>query len=231
MELAARHHEAFDRFLTTYLRDAGVAPRCRVGCTFCCYGWVEASLGEAERVLAASDDRIRRRVYREGRLRADELARWKNDPRLPERHFLSGRACPFLRDGRCAVYDARPLACRAVLTDLDPRYCVPGATMRLSGRERARYRAALDPRRHGPEHYLRLPKEVARSRFARLLDEEAKRRGFTLAGELSVLAYLLLEPSFRRAQQQGPGAVRSWLGRRGILGGRYGVWLRLKPRR
>jgi len=231
VDAVARAHADFDRFLLDYLEQSGLRPSCRAGCFFCCYGWVEASLGEAERALGAADDAVRRRVFLEGRRRARRLARAKNDPRLPERHFLARVPCPFLAEGRCAVYPARPLACRGVLTDLDPAYCAPGATRRLKGRALSRYRSRLDPRRHGPEHYLRVPKEAARRRFLALLEAEARARGFTLAGELSVLAYLLQHPPFRAALEEGAGAVRAYLARRRILGGRYGVWLRLGSRR
>ena len=231
MDAVARAHAALDGFLTAYLERSGIAPSCRAGCFFCCYGWVEASLGEAERVLEAASDAARRRAYLEGRRRARLLVRAKNDPRLPERHFLAQSPCPFLEGGRCGVYSARPLACRGVLTDLDPAYCAPGATRRLRGRALLRYRSRLDPRRHGPEHYLRVPKEAARRRFFALLEAEARARGFTLAGELSVLVYLLQHPPFQAALKGGAGAVRAYLKRRRILGGRYGVWLRLGSRR
>jgi len=231
VDAVARAHAGFDRFLTDYLGESGLVPSCRAGCFFCCYGWVEASLGEAERVLAHAPAEARARALAEGRRRARLLARAKDEPRLPERHFLSRSPCPLLEGGRCAVYEARPLACRGVLTDLDPAYCAPGAVRRMPPRERRRYRARLDPRRHGPEHYLRLPKEEARRRFFQLLAEEARKRGFTLSGELSVLLYLLQHPSFQKAMGQGPRAVRAYLARRRLLGGAYGVWLRLGSRR
>jgi len=230
VEPVARAHRGFDRFVADYLKEAGIRPSCRRGCFFCCFGWVEASLGEAERVLQAASPAIRERARREGERRARLLRRAKNDPRLPERHFLSRTPCPFLAGGRCAVYEERPLACRGVLTDLEPAYCAPGANRALKGRALKRYRSRLDPRRHGPEHYLRVPKAEAGRRFFRLLDEEARVRGFTLSGELSVLVYLLLHPPFQKALKQGPGAVRAYLARRGLLGGRYGIWLRLGSR-
>ena len=230
MARAGQVHQGFDRFLARYLKETGIAPSCRAGCFFCCYGWVEASLGEAERALRLAPPVVKERVRREGARRARLLARAKNDPRLPERHFLSRTPCPFLEGGRCAVYEARPLACRGVLTDRDPRYCEPGAVPALKGPERARYLAGLDPRRHGPEHYLRVPKEESSRRFFALLGAEARERGFSLSGELSVLAYLLGLPGFQRAMKKGPRAVRAYLRKKRLLGGRWGLWLRLRSR-
>jgi hypothetical protein len=95
----------------------------------------------------------------------------------------------------------------------------------LRGTERARYLAALDPRRHGPEHYLKAPLTRARAAFFALLEAEAKARGFTLAGELTVLAWLRTHPGFRRARRRGKRAVQAWLQKRRLLGGAWGVYL------
>jgi len=65
----------------------------------------------------------------------------------------------------------------------------------------------------------------AREAFFALLEAEASALGFTLAGELTVLAWLLSHPGFRRAQREGKGAVKGWLKRRGLLGGAWGVYL------
>ena len=225
MDPVGRAHARFDRFLVRYLEKSGITPSCEPGCFFCCYAWVEASLGEVEAIRREVSEALWARAVATGRRRAARLARKKADPELPRRHFLSREACPFLEDGRCGVYAARPLACRGVLTDLDPHYCAPGVVPGLQGAERARYLAALDPRRHGPEHYLKKPLKHAREAFFALLEAEASALGFTLAGELTVLAWLLSHPGFRRAQRRGKRAVKGWLKRRGLLGGAWGVYL------
>ena len=220
MKAAARAHERFSRFLTEYLKE-GVRPSCQAGCFQCCHGYVEASLGEAELALAAADADTRRRVYREGKRRAERLAREKEEEGMLELWFKSRLLCPFLKDGLCQVYEKRPLSCRGVLTDLSPRLCRP---------ENDAW-PPLDRRKYGPEHYLRRPKEESGKAFFRLLDEEARERGFTLAGDLAVLGYLLQHPPFQRALKKGPQAVRAYLARRRLLGGRFGLWLRLRSRR
>lgn len=87
----------------------GAPVACAAGCTACCYQDVETSIPEA--ILVA--------------LHAIDPA----DPRHPkiletadatagmtwEQRARTGRPCPLLANGRCSIYEDRPLMCRATL--------------------------------------------------------------------------------------------------------------------
>ncbi|MBL8723746.1 MAG: YkgJ family cysteine cluster protein [Planctomycetes bacterium] len=100
------------------LAQAAAAARvaCRSGCAACCHLPVGLQLGEALRLAAAC----------------------RHDPDLVERiataaaataalpwSALAGQPCPLLREGACAAYAARPLACRS-LTSSDAAACARG---------------------------------------------------------------------------------------------------------
>lgn len=78
---------------------------CRAGCDACCHAWLTVNLVEAEAVMAQLEtlsldarEQVRLRGERELSREAEGTA----DPR-----------CAMLEeDGRCAVYESRPLVCR-----------------------------------------------------------------------------------------------------------------------
>lgn len=221
-------HRRMEERSRRYLEAQGLRVSCRRGCWACCLAWVVVGLAEAEYLreqLGRLHPEGLRRVEEEGPLRVDRIARDRNLPDLPREHFLSGYPCPLLtQDGACAVHPHRPLACRGVLTDLEPAYCLPGVVPGLRGAARAGYRARLGPR-HGPEHYLKVPWQAA-GRLARgLWNTERRIRGFTVVGELVALVYLLGQEGFQKALREGLGPVRRWLEVRGLWGGRWGFWV------
>lgn len=90
-----------DRHFTGARERSPDAMQCRSGCDRCCHARLSVFAIEAERIalalaeLAARDPALRARV----RAQAD-------DP-------LHADRCALLVDGRCAVYDERPLLCRS----------------------------------------------------------------------------------------------------------------------
>jgi Fe-S-cluster containining protein len=79
---------------------------CRAGCFFCCFQPVEASLPE---VLLIAEELGRSVPAAEMAALRVRIGRHKEAVRAnPEGNAL----CPLNVDGRCQVYDARPLACR-----------------------------------------------------------------------------------------------------------------------
>lgn len=80
---------------------------CRSSCTHCCHIPVALSPGEA-------------------RLIGDMIGRTPSfvEPSITLKDRRSGNPCTFLKDGRCSIYAARPMACRAHYNmDSDPLLC------------------------------------------------------------------------------------------------------------
>lgn len=73
---------------------------CKEGCSFCCYMPTMIYEHEAERLAYASGRNV-------AQLSVKPVSRALEDAKR-----YSGTACPFLKEGKCSVYDARPLICR-----------------------------------------------------------------------------------------------------------------------
>jgi len=99
---------------TSSLREAKI--ECRAGCNACCHQNVEVSIPEAILVaLQVADPADPRRA---SILETTDAVAGLG---LAER-IRTGRPCPLLVDGRCSVYDNRPLLCRATLSS-DAKGC------------------------------------------------------------------------------------------------------------
>jgi Fe-S-cluster containining protein len=84
---------------------------CRAGCTWCCYFTVDVRAAEVFRILDFVEQSFtpeeKARVY--GEVRANSLA-LRN---LGEGERVTRNVkCPFLNEGRCTIYAARPQSCR-----------------------------------------------------------------------------------------------------------------------
>ncbi len=194
--------EQLDRSIAFYLAEKGLIPSCRPGCFACCYPWVTLSRLEAEAIYPHLNEAQRERIQNEGPRRLALLRAHKDDPGFPawffQKAFAENTPCPLLEDGLCGVYAQRPLACRGVLTDRDPRLCRPDAPY------------------PSPGHYLRPPLFMARLRMETLWEEERTRYGFLLLGEIAGLLFLLEDLPETKAE------VIRLLEDLGVLGGRWG---------
>ncbi len=190
--------QVFDLDLADYLAKKGVKPSCQAGCFACCFGLVTLSRLEAEALLPHLTPAQKERLFEEGPRRLTLLREGKDDPRFPSRFFQSRTPCPLLEEGLCGLYPQRPLACRGLLTEGDPRLCAP---------------EAAPPK----GHFLPVPWRMAHLRMEALWEEEKKRFGFALLGELASLLYLLL-----KGLPQGREEVEALLKGLGVLGGRWG---------
>jgi Fe-S-cluster containining protein len=116
-ELASQVHGLADDLIRAY-ESENLLPHpvaCREGCSFCCFNQVEVTPPEAlsighfvgQNFSGAGKDAMRARVSR-----ALNLKSGKSRKKLAR---LRGEfPCPLLRGGRCAVYEVRPLVCRAM---------------------------------------------------------------------------------------------------------------------
>jgi Fe-S-cluster containining protein len=111
-------YEAIDGLLDAFLQRSageGRAAACRKGCAWCCHQAVFATTHEflylGEHVhgsfsQARQDEFLRRASEKTGKTLNKEHAEL----------LLIREACPFLEKGACAVYEARPMACRIYLS-------------------------------------------------------------------------------------------------------------------
>ena len=83
---------------------------CRAGCTWCCYFTVDVRAAEIFRILDFVEQSFtleeKARVFAE--VRANSVA----IRRLGGERVTRNVKCPFLREGRCSIYAARPQSCR-----------------------------------------------------------------------------------------------------------------------
>jgi hypothetical protein len=119
---------ALEEDLADYLERKGVVPSCRAGCFACCFGLVTLSRLEGLALLPHLTPLQKARLLEEGPRRLALLKEGKDDPHFPSRFFQSRTPSPLLEEGLCGVYPQRPLACRGLLTEGDPRLCAPEAT-------------------------------------------------------------------------------------------------------
>ena len=84
---------------------------CRAGCTWCCYFTVDVRAVEVFRILDFVEQSFtceeKARVYAEVRANSAALRKLNEGERVTR-----NLKCPFLNEGRCTVYEARPQSCR-----------------------------------------------------------------------------------------------------------------------
>jgi Fe-S-cluster containining protein len=84
---------------------------CRAGCTWCCYFTVDVRAVEVFRILDFVEQSFtpeeKARVYAEVRANSAVLGKLSEGERVTR-----NVKCPFLNEGRCTVYEARPQSCR-----------------------------------------------------------------------------------------------------------------------
>jgi Fe-S-cluster containining protein len=84
---------------------------CRAGCTWCCYFTVDVRAAEVFRILDFVEESFtpeeKARVYAEVRANSVALRKLGEGERVTR-----NVKCPFLNEGRCTTYAARPQSCR-----------------------------------------------------------------------------------------------------------------------
>lgn len=88
-----------------------VTVTCKKGCSFCCYIGVSVSKEEADLIksfgVKPNQERLTKQleVLPQDLKREDIVSTW-------EKISYQDRACIFLKDNECSIYEARPLICR-----------------------------------------------------------------------------------------------------------------------
>lgn len=87
---------------------------CKKGCNHCCHIQVMVTETEVELIK----DRY-------GKFTDEQIEALEEQSKCDEetRVFAKHRACVFLKDGECSIYDIRPIACRKHFSMEDPNYC------------------------------------------------------------------------------------------------------------
>jgi Fe-S-cluster containining protein len=84
---------------------------CRPGCTWCCYFTVDVRAAEVFRILDFVEQSFtpeeKAGIYAEVRANSSALKNLTEDERVTR-----NLKCPFLNEGRCTIYAARPQSCR-----------------------------------------------------------------------------------------------------------------------
>ena len=84
---------------------------CRAGCSWCCYFTVDVRAAEVFRILDFIEQSFtpaeKARVYAEVHANSMMLRKLDEGERVTR-----NLKCPFLKEGRCAIYETRPQSCR-----------------------------------------------------------------------------------------------------------------------
>lgn len=140
-EAIRRIHEACDDLVRSATDGHRPPVSCRLGCDHCCKQpvFITPLEGLAIRNMVDSSGLAEAVSDRTARYRAEIAARRHGaaglrsllrsvrglgaPPTRAERRAVFGIHCPFLENGRCTIYAARPLMCREHISFDDPRKC------------------------------------------------------------------------------------------------------------
>lgn len=113
-ERAVAYHQVIDGYIAQTMEkpDPELTPTCRRGCFHCCYQNVDVIWDEAALLLEKYADQIDWERVQE-QIDAVEVSK------MP----YAKRACVFLKDGQCSVYEDRPNSCRKYFVISDPDKC------------------------------------------------------------------------------------------------------------
>jgi len=111
-------YRSVDELLASFLERSaaeGVPADCKKGCSWCCYQEVFAVTHEFlylhEHILLNFSDKERAGILEKAGEKVKRTMRRTLEEQLKVRY-----ACPFLLDGSCLAYGARPMACRIYLS-------------------------------------------------------------------------------------------------------------------
>lgn len=217
MELARHRQAELDSAIAAWRQGPGAGVRlwCGPGCGNCCSLAVNTTFPEALAIAATLAAEHQEHVAAAA-ARIIAHARQSHDAR----NFLVGYRqavgpCPFLDGtGNCSIYQARPLACRALLATRPPDWC----GINLAGLpefERDPFLASLDRTVVAyPTHYAAAPQQLAAAFERGLLFAMQRSNGFAFSGLLPLLVWLSSDPGFATALADGSAALRSYLAAR-----------------
>lgn len=111
-------YQSVDELLDSFLERSaseGVPAACKKGCSWCCYQEVFAVTHEFLYLQDYIRENLTEQQQGEALVQAREKTRLTLNKAVEEQ-LLVREACPFLENGSCMVYGARPMACRIFLS-------------------------------------------------------------------------------------------------------------------
>lgn len=167
---------------------------CEKGCSACCSLNVRCTFTEAVHIAQHLNAHQRAAISKHVR-HLQEIERSSADIKS----FLyacraQAGSCPLLDGaGACSIYPMRPLACRALLSTMEPHYCGLDFST-LSSEQKQAFMDHLDRDAvNFPTHYLAMPQHIARAAEMDVAQQLRKACGFSLSGSLAYLVELELE--------------------------------------
>lgn len=180
---------------------------CAQGCSDCCSLAVNCTAAEALRVAETLTDQQRQAlsVYIDKLIaKIRTIEELKGYLRM-HRKELAG--CPFLDHGSCGVYPGRPLSCRALLATRERRWCAVDFS-EISTAEKMAFIESLDRSAVAfPMHYLAATQDAGQKLEAQASLQMLHEFGFSLSGNLPVLAHLFIAYDLGNSLDQGADAV------------------------
>jgi Fe-S-cluster containining protein len=133
-------YTAYDACVASILLTEGKKVTCSKSCSACCSHFVSSvepfelialdmhlkNREDYPDLIVASYNRTvaYEKILRDGQAAQDAGSDEEADDRALYRYFTRGHACPFLeKDGKCGVYEWRPMACRMFFAESSPRFC------------------------------------------------------------------------------------------------------------
>ena len=114
----AQLYQAVDDLLESFLERSckdGTPAECKEGCAWCCHQAMYAVSHEFLYLQDYAQQNISEEVRKHILTRAQEKVMLTVNKSLEEQLKIRS-ACPFLNEGSCVVYEARPMACRIYLS-------------------------------------------------------------------------------------------------------------------
>ena len=92
----------------------GLETDCKPGCSYCCNQLIVVTCtSDGEVILKTAKKRMSKKEFKAFKRLVRDQAKAIGDMPHEEAERLSW-PCPLLKDGKCLVYDVRPVACRSV---------------------------------------------------------------------------------------------------------------------
>ena len=193
----------FDRKVDRALAEeqlVGTPIFCRAGCSLCCDMPIIATYLEAEAALTAATPEM----LDQHRVRARQVTDLAHAVGREEEFLSSYRSvasfCPFLVEGLCGIYAARPGKCRSTYSTRDASFCADGGILAMAPEAVDQYvrENESNPRVEGFTHYLVSTETPITSYQQELMAEAKRRHGAIVYGDWSVMVALAADDSFRQ---------------------------------